>query len=96
MSAGAFSYTLTDLQKTCHACLSRGKCSGISHLAYSVTENGFCVKDENNLAVSHAVHDKHREEYFREYVTALWQAATEDGTDVRGYFAWSLLDNFEW
>ena len=69
---------------------------GSSCTAYCVTENGFCVKGENNLAVEHAVHDKHREEYFREYVTALLQAATEDGTDIRGYFAWSLLDNFEW
>lgn len=36
-----------------------------------------------------AVHDVDRQEYFQEYTKALLQAVTEDGVDIRGYFAWS-------
>ncbi|CAL1708994.1 unnamed protein product [Somion occarium] len=61
-----------------------------------VTENGFAVKNENNVTSQEAIHDKDRAEYFEQYTKALLQAVTEDGADVRGYFGWSLLDNFEW
>nr|Q25BW5.1 RecName: Full=Beta-glucosidase 1A; AltName: Full=Cellobiase 1A [Phanerodontia chrysosporium]BAE87008.1 beta-glucosidase [Phanerodontia chrysosporium] len=61
-----------------------------------VTENGFPVKGENDLPVEQAVDDTDRQAYYRDYTEALLQAVTEDGADVRGYFGWSLLDNFEW
>ncbi|KIP09737.1 glycoside hydrolase family 1 protein [Phlebiopsis gigantea 11061_1 CR5-6] len=61
-----------------------------------VTENGFPVRGENDLPVEIAVDDADRQEYYRNYAAALLQAVTEDGADVRGYFGWSLLDNFEW
>ena len=41
------------------------------------------------------VHDPNRIDYMHRYLRELRRAA-EDGADVRGYFAWSLLDNFEW
>ncbi|KAH7909885.1 glycoside hydrolase, family 1 [Hygrophoropsis aurantiaca] len=61
-----------------------------------ITESGFAVKNENSLTAEQAVADKDRQEYYEDYTKALLQAATEDGVDIKGYFAWSLLDNFEW
>ncbi|CDO75757.1 hypothetical protein BN946_scf184921.g33 [Trametes cinnabarina] len=61
-----------------------------------VTENGFPVKGENALPVDKAVNDVDRIEYFEGYADAMLRAVTEDGVPVKGYFAWSLLDNFEW
>jgi beta-glucosidase len=41
------------------------------------------------------VHDKERIQYLHDHLVALGEALDE-GSDVRGYFVWSLLDNFEW
>ena len=41
------------------------------------------------------VHDPNRIDYVRQYLKELRRAAG-DGADIRGYFYWSLLDNFEW
>jgi beta-glucosidase len=59
----------------------------------AVTENGAAFPDE--VAPDGAVHDADRIEYLRRHVDAV-AAATDHGADVRGYFVWSLLDNFEW
>ena len=58
-----------------------------------VTENGACYDDEVGLDGS--VRDVGRRRYLMRHVAALAQAVA-DGVPVRGYFAWSLLDNFEW
>lgn len=58
-----------------------------------VTENGCSVNDNDP---STAKHDGFRADFLRGYTTALKQARDEDGVDVRGYFCWTLLDNFEW
>jgi beta-glucosidase len=42
-----------------------------------------------------AVHDPRRVEYLREHLAAA-RRAISDGVPLRGYFAWSLMDNFEW
>lgn len=39
--------------------------------------------------------DPLRRRYLRDHLRAA-RAATRNGVDLRGYFAWSLLDNFEW
>jgi beta-glucosidase len=49
-----------------------------------VTENGIATDD-----------DAERIEYYSRSLAAL-RAAMDDGVDVRGFYAWSLLDNFEW
>ena len=58
-----------------------------------VLENGYGSFDEPDEAG--AVIDPGRIEFLRAYVGAM-NAAVSSGVDVRGYFIWSLLDNFEW
>ncbi|KAI1094373.1 glycoside hydrolase family 1 protein [Rostrohypoxylon terebratum] len=61
-----------------------------------VTENGTSIKGENDLQEPEILEDVFRYEYFRDYVDAMAKAVSEDGCNVRGYMAWSLMDNFEW
>jgi beta-glucosidase len=58
-----------------------------------ITENGAACAD--TLGSGGTVLDLDRREYLRSYLAALHRAIAE-GHDVRGYFVWSLLDNFEW
>lgn len=58
-----------------------------------ITENGMCCHDF--VAADGTVPDCNRVDFMRRYLTELAKAI-DDGADVRGYFAWSLLDNFEW
>jgi beta-glucosidase len=58
-----------------------------------VTENGYSGTDW--VSLDGKVHDPQRIDFTRRYLMAL-RRAIEDGADVRGYFHWSLLDNFEW
>ncbi len=58
-----------------------------------VTENGMANNDW--ISIDGKVNDAQREDFINRYLTALSKAA-DDGADVRGYFYWSLLDNFEW
>ena len=41
------------------------------------------------------MHDPDRIDYLSSYIDAM-REAVEIGADIRGYFVWSLLDNFEW
>ena len=58
-----------------------------------ITENGAAIEDE--LSADGAVHDPRRIEFYRGHLAAIEEALGR-GVDVRGYFAWSLMDNFEW
>jgi len=62
-------------------------------LPLHVTENGAAYPDV--VAPDGGVHDVDRVGYLHAHVDAVG-AALDAGADVRGYFAWSLLDNFEW
>ncbi len=61
--------------------------------AIYITENGASAEDV--LTPEAHVLDTDRTMYLRNYLTQL-QRATGEGIPVRGYFCWSLLDNFEW
>ena len=59
---------------------------------YYITENGMAAKD---LVEDSKVNDPRRVAYHRDYLT--WaRKAMEIGVPLKGYFAWSLMDNFEW
>ena len=57
-----------------------------------LTENGAAFDDE---VVDGVVRDADRVDYLRTHIASL-VTMRERGMDVRGYFAWSLMDNFEW
>jgi beta-glucosidase len=58
-----------------------------------VTENGAAYAD--TVAPDGTVHDPERLAYVESHLRAV-HAAIEQGVDVRGFFQWSLLDNYEW
>lgn len=72
---------------------------GISHLferyktPVYIAENGQSCNDR--VYLDGKVHDADRIDYIRRYLIEL-QKGIAEGADVRGYFHWSLLDNFEW
>ena len=57
-----------------------------------ITENGAAVDDQ---VVDGAVEDEQRCRYYQNHLSSVDQAIRK-GVDIRGYFAWSLMDNFEW
>jgi beta-glucosidase len=57
-----------------------------------ITENGAAFDD---VLDGDAVHDADRIDYLREHIAAV-HTAIDQGVDIRGYYVWSLLDNFEW
>jgi len=57
-----------------------------------ITENGCAMADE---LVDGAVDDPRRVAYYRRHLIAV-RRAIDEGTPVKGFFAWSLMDNFEW
>ena len=58
-----------------------------------ITENG--TSSDDKVTADGKVHDLDRVMYLRNYLAQL-QRATSEGVPVKGYFLWSLMDNFEW
>lgn len=58
-----------------------------------ITENGLSCHDV--VSLDGQVHDPNRIDFLARYLGAL-KRAVQDGVPVKGYFHWSLLDNFEW
>merc|ERR1712004_529173 len=58
-------------------------------ISLNVTENGFSDKLGN-------IDDLQRVYYYKHYLNQVLKAIKVDGISVKGYYAWSLLDNFEW
>ncbi|MBR1470264.1 MAG: beta-glucosidase [Lachnospiraceae bacterium] len=63
------------------------------HLPLYITENGASCAD--NMAPDGGIHDTERIEFLDAYLGKV-QQAVEEGIDIRGYFLWTFLDNFEW
>ena len=61
--------------------------------AINITENGCAINDEPDA--SGVVNDQRRVDYLRAHLTELSEAI-KLGAPVKAYFAWSLLDNYEW
>lgn len=73
-------HTLTDLNRQ------------YGPIPFYVTENGAAFDDE---LLDGKIHDMDRMEYLHDYLTQVLRAM-KDGVDLKGYFAWSFMDNFEW
>jgi beta-glucosidase len=58
-----------------------------------ITENGAAFED--TVSADGAVHDPDRTAYLESHIAAVGDALAA-GVDVRGFFLWSMLDNFEW
>jgi beta-glucosidase len=65
----------------------------ITSLPIYITESGASYDDQ--LAADGTVDDPERVDYLRGYFAAAARAIAA-GVDLRGYFVWSLLDNYEW
>ncbi|XP_030953438.1 beta-glucosidase 12-like isoform X1 [Quercus lobata] len=60
-----------------------------------ITENGTDEFNDPTLSLEEALADNYRIDYFYRHFQYIHRAI-KDGVNVKGYFAWSLLDNFEW
>jgi beta-glucosidase len=58
-----------------------------------VTENGAAFED--NVTRSGEVQDDDRIAYLRDHIASAYRAL-RDGVNLKGYFVWTLMDNFEW
>ncbi|CAG9333785.1 unnamed protein product [Blepharisma stoltei] len=61
-----------------------------------VLENGVSCPGENTVPEAQALNDTFRMDYLYNHIMNMVDAVVNDGVRVKGYFVWSLLDNFEW
>ncbi|XP_013634360.1 PREDICTED: beta-glucosidase 28-like [Brassica oleracea var. oleracea] len=61
-----------------------------------IKENGINDYDDGTKSREDILNDTFRIKYHKDHLQQLHKAIMEDGCDVKGYYAWSLLDNFEW
>ena len=57
-----------------------------------ITENGMGVENESSFPLEDKINDRVRQTYYAGYVEAMLQAVLEDGVNVGGYMAWSLME----
>ncbi len=69
---------------------------GLYYAIVEVAKTGLPIYiTENGIADKENINDWRRAKFFREY-PKIASIAIEDGYDIRGYFCWTLDDNFEW
>ncbi|KAH6790155.1 hypothetical protein C2S51_005161 [Perilla frutescens var. frutescens] len=61
-----------------------------------ITENGLDEDRNDTLPISEALNDYKRKKSFFDHLCCLQEAIQLDGVNVKGFFAWSLTDNYEW
>ncbi|PIA63027.1 hypothetical protein AQUCO_00200803v1 [Aquilegia coerulea] len=61
-----------------------------------ITENGMDDPNDPFKPIKECLKDEKRIKYHNDYLTNLLASIKEDGCNVKGYFVWSLLDNWEW
>ena len=64
-------------------------------IPFYITENGTYFEGDEPLAADGMIHDDDRIRYIAGFLEWL-EKAIDEGYDVRGYYLWSLMDNFEW
>ncbi|KAK6157142.1 hypothetical protein DH2020_011390 [Rehmannia glutinosa] len=62
----------------------------------AVITTGMDDPNRSHLVLDKALKDDKRINYHRDYLSNLSAAIRQDDCDIRGYFVWSLLDNWEW
>ncbi|KAI3769250.1 hypothetical protein L6452_00351 [Arctium lappa] len=66
-----------------------------NNLPMFITENGYSSPNVHDVKVEEILNDIKRIEFHETYLASLAKAI-RNGADVRGYFIWSLMDNYEW
>jgi beta-glucosidase len=61
-----------------------------------ITENGVAIPNESKLPLQEALNDTFRINYLNDYISEMKKAINIDGINIKGYFVWTLMDNFEW
>ncbi|KAJ6750510.1 hypothetical protein OIU85_001084 [Salix viminalis] len=61
-----------------------------------ITENGVDDVNSNASSLKEALDDPVREKSYKDHLKNVLRSINEHGVDVKGFFAWSLIDNFEW
>ncbi|XP_037496901.1 beta-glucosidase 17 isoform X2 [Jatropha curcas] len=69
--------------------------SKYNNIPIIVTENGMADPNNSSISINDALNDNLRIKYHFLHLSYLLEAI-KDGVDVRGYYVWSFLDDFEW
>ncbi|OMO71759.1 Glycoside hydrolase, family 1 [Corchorus olitorius] len=66
------------------------------NLTIYITENGVTEKKNDSIPMKKALNDQFRIEFIQKHLHQLRRAINDGVINVKGYFVWSLLDDFEW
>ncbi|CAE6118707.1 unnamed protein product [Arabidopsis arenosa] len=85
-------YTARFVAHDLHVDISRPRFTTDQHLQYKCFDD----YEDGTVTREEIIEDTKRIEYHQKHLQQLHKAIIEDGCNVKGYFTWSLLDNFEW